>query len=626
MGLFDFLRPATSGRTVAAKKPAPERSKAAVPASGVKSAGSAAVVKEFSEVSDFSRILTQGEGAMYVVPESLSSYLIAVHTAARDVRVLRSCEAPQALAPDLNRIHRALLAHLRQAGFVVTQDLVATDAVIRQVRTNPGQRSSNNAKGAPLELFEQIVDLAERSGASDIHFEVRGNAAQVRVRIDGVLEPLANGGGGRYARRDIVDAVAAGFNSTRKGNTGSQYEESIFCDCMIGFDTSTASGQLRFQNFPGRLGPKCVVRILRAERPGRAVEVRSQPERQVENNWRPAPRAEARPFKQIYAKAGYAQSHIKLLRSAAIAGKGMILIAGVTGSGKTTSLKNFIETLPGLHEKAIFTVETPIEYEIQDCHQMEVPQDQLDEAVTQQNFAKVFKGLMRGDLDVCSVGEVRDGMTGNFLLQMSETGHMGMGTVHIHMLTNIAPRLTNKDIGLTRQQLTSPHILNLLVYQALVPMLCKHCCLSLEESLADAEIAEEIAELVELSRSKLFVPTEGMRFRRLGGCQHCKGRGTMGRRLVAEMFQPDRRWLELVRSGDDYGALAHYRSFSDGDLCSDNMTGKVVFEHALLRAIRGEIDPRECDQFETFERFELSEATLNHQRQRGASPVLRVAG
>ena len=194
------------------------------------------------------------------------------------------------------------------------------------------------------------------------------------------------------------------------------------------------------------------------------------------------------------------------------------------------------------------------------------------------------------------------------------------------MLTNIVPRLTNKDIGLSRQQLTGPHILNLLAYQALVPLLCKHCCQTIEEAVQEPSSAEELVEIVELLQTKFQVPVDGVRFRRVGGCHHCKGRGAIGRRLVAELFQPDRTWLELVRQGDDHAALAHYRSLSDGDLCSDDMTGKTVFEHALLRAIRGEIDPRECAEFETFDRFELSGPTVAHQRARGTSPVLRVAG
>jgi type II secretory ATPase GspE/PulE/Tfp pilus assembly ATPase PilB-like protein len=604
-------RPKTSGTSVV-KKPAEKAASKMVH-------GASALVKDFAEVSDFTRILTQGEGAVYAVPEVLSSHLIAMHVAARDVKVIRSQDVAASLATDLMRHHRTLLAHLRQAGYVVTQDLVATEEVIRQVRTNPGHRANSGAKGAPLELFEQIIDIGERAGASDIHFEVRGNAAMVRMRVDGQLEPLSNGNDGRYARRDIVDAIAAGFNSTRKGNTGSQYEESLFCDCMIGFDTSTASGQLRFQNLPGRLGPKCVVRILRSERAG---ESRPKPQKQAEIEWTPSAPVAARPYKQIYADAGYSPSQIKVLRGAAIAGKGMIVFAGITGSGKTTSLKAFIETMPGLHQEAIFTVEDPIEFEVHDCHQMEVIRDPHNEEETRRRYSTVFKALMRSDLDACSVGEARDNRTANFLLQMAETGHLGMGTVHVHMLTNIVPRLTNDDIGLNRQQLTNPHILNLLVYQALVPMLCPHCCESSEEASADPEVAE----LLEIASSKFRVPTDGMRFRHVGGCSRCKGRGTIGRRLVAEMFQPDRVWLERVRDGDDHGALAHYRSFSDGDLCSDDMTGKTVFEHALWRAIRGEIDPRECDKFETFSRFELSESTINLQRQREHSTTLRVAG
>ena len=98
--------------------------------------------------------------------------------------------------------------------------------------------------------------------------------------------------------------------------------------------------------------------------------------------------------------------------------------------------------------------------------------------------------------------------------------------------------------------------------------------------------------------------------KRPGGCVECEGRGTRGRVVVAEMFQPDRRWLELTRAGDDYAANLHYRSLSDRDFTSDDLTGKTVFEHALLRAWKGDIDLRMCEEFETFERFEMLEEAV----------------
>ena len=115
----------------------------------------------------------------------------------------------------------------------------------------------------------------------------------------------------------------------------------------------------------------------------------------------------------------------------------------------------------------------------------------------------------------------------------------------------------------------------------------------------------EVAEYLEILERRFKVPTYNLRFKHVGGCPACGGRGTKGKTIVAEMWQPDRKWLELVRANNDYGALMHYRSFSDGDFTSEDMTGKTVFEHTLYKALQGAVDVRNCEEFETFERFEI---------------------
>lgn len=318
------------------------------------------------------------------------------------------------------------------------------------------------------------------------------------------------------------------------------------------------------------------------------------------------------------ADAGYAPSHLKLWQAAARAAKGLIVISGVTGSGKSTSMKIFIETLPNLAKLAVYTVEDPIEYEIHGAHQIEVLRDLSSEEETRRRYAKVMKALLRADLDACIVGEIRDALTANFALQIAETGHMGIGTIHTDQIAYIVPRLTNDQVGLSRQALAGPRLINLLVYQSLVPLVCPACGLAADEASEDAEVASTL----DILRGKFRVPTENLRFTRPGGCDHCRGRGTKGKTVVAEMWQPDRTWLRLIRDGDDDAALMHYRSFSDGDFSSSDMTGKTVFEHALYKALQGQIDPRTCETFDTFERFEL----LEQYRQPGTARLRVVPG
>src|SRR2546423_5899510 len=123
----------------------------------------------------------------------------------------------------------------------------------------------------------------------------------------------------------------------------------------------------------------------------------------------------------------------------------------------------FMETLPGVESKAIYTVEDPIEIESDMLHQIEVLRDLASEEVTRQRYGAVMKALMRADLDAASIGEIRDALTAGFALTIAETGHLAMGTLHANQISAIVPRLTNREVGLTRDSLTGPNTINMLV-------------------------------------------------------------------------------------------------------------------------------------------------------------------
>src|ERR1700744_4041927 len=119
-----------------------------------------------------------------------------------------------------------------------------------------GASGKGGPKGGPMQLFERWIALAGPTGATNLQIEVRRNTAAVRIRIDGRMEPLPDGQGGRYSRKEVVDAIAAGYNSTRKGNNVSQYAADQFVDCMIDLDLPGTAGQLRYQKVKGGPGPQ----------------------------------------------------------------------------------------------------------------------------------------------------------------------------------------------------------------------------------------------------------------------------------------------------------------------------------------------------------------------------------
>lgn len=198
---------------------------------------------------------------VYPLPSAMAEQLVAVDLGAWQA-ALFLLAAPSDHV-ELQAHARTLRAQLRAKGYALSGEYLARAVVIREIRRNGGQLQRSAGAGDPLSLFMGWLDCAERMDASDMHVEINGNMAVIRVRVHGILIPLEDPAAGRYGREEAHDAVAAGFNSTRVGNSGPHYEATKFVNSMVAFNGSRTSGWARFQNLPGRLGPKVVIRVLR---------------------------------------------------------------------------------------------------------------------------------------------------------------------------------------------------------------------------------------------------------------------------------------------------------------------------------------------------------------------------
>ena len=171
-------------------------------------------VAQFHRLPAYQALLTVGPEAVYQLPPALHDKLIAIDCGARLARLVRATmSAADTLA--LDGTVKAVKGALRARGYGVAQDLVAESHVLKEILRNAGAVGKGSAKGGPMQLFERWVALAVPSCATDLHIEVRRNTALVRIRVDGRIEPLPDGQGGRYSRKEVIDAIAAGYNSTR---------------------------------------------------------------------------------------------------------------------------------------------------------------------------------------------------------------------------------------------------------------------------------------------------------------------------------------------------------------------------------------------------------------------------
>ena len=154
----------------------------------------------------------------------------------------------------------------------------------------------------------------------------------------------------------------------------------------------------------------------------------------------------------------------KIFGDLALKPRGLVLVTGPTGSGKTTTLYAALSRLDATRSN-IMTVEDPIEYELPGVGQTQV-NSKID-----LTFAKALRAILRQDPDIIMIGEIRDFETAQIAIQASLTGHLVLATLHTNDAASAVTRLT--DMGV-EPFLLSSSLLGVLA-QRLVRKICTQC-------------------------------------------------------------------------------------------------------------------------------------------------------
>ena len=140
----------------------------------------------------------------------------------------------------------------------------------------------------------------------------------------------------------------------------------------------------------------------------------------------------------------------KVLRTLAEQPRGLILVTGPTGSGKSTTLAAMIDHINGSRAEHVITIEDPIEYVYEQklslIHQREVGRDAA-------SFATALRSALREDPDIILVGEMRDYETISAALTAAETGHLVMSTLHTTGAAQTIDRIIDACPGETQNQI-----------------------------------------------------------------------------------------------------------------------------------------------------------------------------
>ncbi len=271
-----------------------------------------------------------------------------------------------------------------------------------------------------MELNE-ILQVALRAGASDIHLKA---GLPPMFRVDGSLVPL------RDARRLPPEEVARmGFGLMNEYQR-TKYEQTSEVDLAYGVP---GLGRFRVNVFQQRGTIGVVLRVI--------------------------------PFKIQTIEQLMLP---RILERVAGEQRGLVLVTGTTGSGKSTTLAAMIDHINATETCHIMTIEDPIEFLIRDKRSIV---NQREVGVDTMSFGQALKSALRQDPDVILVGEMRDLETIETALTAAETGHLVMSTLHtldatetINRIISAFPPYQQKQV---RLQLGS--VLKAVISQRLVP-------------------------------------------------------------------------------------------------------------------------------------------------------------
>ncbi|MBI2150559.1 MAG: Flp pilus assembly complex ATPase component TadA [Acidobacteria bacterium] len=277
-----------------------------------------------------------------------------------------------------------------------------------------------------IRLANNILALAIKKGASDIHIEPQETAVVLRLRIDGVL----------YVENKLSKKIMLPLVSRFKILSRLDISERrLPQDGRISIKIDDRAIDFRVSTVPAKFGEKIVMRIL--DKSGSLL-----------------------PLDKIIVHA----PTVEKLRWAINQPYGIIYVTGPTGSGKTTTLYSSLNEINS-SEINISTAEDPIEYDLAGLCQVQTHKDiGLD-------FARILRAFLRQDPDVILVGETRDQETAKISVEAALTGHLVFTTLH----TNDAPGSFTRleEMGIEPFLMANSTIC--IIAQRLARRLCQNC-------------------------------------------------------------------------------------------------------------------------------------------------------
>lgn len=389
-------------------------------------------------------------------------------------------------------------------------------------------------KGSPIKyITARIIEAAINERASDIHLEPKDLFTSIRFRVDGDLREFT-----KMKRDTAVMALTrlkamAGMDIAEHRRP----QDGAFVAMLRGRKFT-----LRLATTSTNYGESLVMRL---------VEPQIKP--------------------KTLAELGMNEEQAAMMLQLSAKTQGMIIIAGPTGSGKTTTIYSFLSNID-CQRRSLISVEDPIEFRIAQANQQQVNEKA---GVT---FEALLKSSVRQDPDILFLGEVRDKPSAQIALDFSSTGHLTVTSIHTSNATTAVFRL--ERLGVSRSQIADTVLA--VISQRLIKRLCPACRVLRP---AGPEIAGTFAR---------FGRTAPERTGHSPGCPACRHTGVTGREAVYEIITMTPEVAEMVRSGASVSAIRETLRAAKVTLITTSALEKVAqglvsYEEAYRKVLAEEL-------------------------------------
>ena len=375
-----------------------------------------------------------------------------------------------------------------------------------------------------VRLLEMVINDAIARSATDLHIEPEDQSVRIRYRVDGVLIPGDTIPKELHAPLVSRVKVLGGMDIT---------EQRMPQDGRISQMVNGRRVDLRVATFPTTYGEKVAIRILEKDKLIRGL-----------------------------TELGFSKKNLTLFRDILSKSRGIVLVTGPTGAGKTTTLYSALAHL-GSAEKNILTVEDPVEYQIPTIRQTQIrPKAGF-------TFGTAIRSLLRQDPDVIMIGEIRDPETAQLALRAALSGILVFSTLHTQDSAGAVPRLM--DMGLEPYLMASGMVG--VIAQRLLRITCVEC-------KAPASYSPETLAKVGLT------PDPDMVFYKGRGCDACSGTGYRGRSGAFEILVVDAAINALIRERADsrlikQAAVSGGMNTLLGDALAKALFGQTTIEEVI---------------------------------------------